>query len=125
MVPYRPATIVPEGHRSHSGRGLCSTCYSAPSDHEPSEPVMWPGLPVGDIYTPTFHRYAPPPPWTEDALCAQVDPELFFPEKGASTTGAKSVCAACPIAAECLAYALDNGEEYGVWGGKSARERAA
>lgn len=61
--------------------------------------------------------------WREDALCAQVDTELFFPEKGGSTKGAKATCARCAVTAQCLQFALDNGERYGIWGGKSERER--
>jgi WhiB family redox-sensing transcriptional regulator len=59
----------------------------------------------------------------ELALCRQVDPELFFPEKGGSTRDAKATCRGCPIRAECLEYALDNDERFGVWGGLSERER--
>lgn len=58
-------------------------------------------------------------------LCAQADPEEFFPEKGASTSQAKRVCASCPVRAECLEYALDRGERYGIWGGTSERQRRA
>jgi WhiB family redox-sensing transcriptional regulator len=61
--------------------------------------------------------------WRRDALCAQVDPEIFFPEKGASTLDAKGVCAGCPVRSECLADALGRGERFGVWGGLSERER--
>lgn len=64
-----------------------------------------------------------PPEWTRDAVCAQTDPEAFFPEKGDSTRPAKRICAACPVRAECLAYALDHDERFGVWGGLSAVER--
>lgn len=62
--------------------------------------------------------------WRQFALCAQVDiGEMWFPEKGGSTRDAKKVCAACPVRAECLDYALKNGERYGIWGGLSERER--
>jgi WhiB family redox-sensing transcriptional regulator len=61
--------------------------------------------------------------WQADALCAQADPEAFFPTKGGSTRDAKTICASCPVVAECLAYALDNNMDEGVWGGKSAVER--
>ena len=44
--------------------------------------------------------------WHERALCAQTDPEAFFPEKGGSTREAKRVCMACEVRAECLEYAL-------------------
>lgn len=57
------------------------------------------------------------------ALCAQVDPELFFPEKGGSTREAKRICRRCPIRDACLEYALVNGERFGIWGGQSERER--
>ncbi|MER8188241.1 WhiB family transcriptional regulator [Kitasatospora sp. NPDC094015] len=61
--------------------------------------------------------------WQERALCAQTDPESFFPEKGGSTREAKKVCLACEVRAECLEYALANDERFGIWGGLSERER--
>ncbi|GAA1808010.1 WhiB family transcriptional regulator [Nesterenkonia flava] len=61
--------------------------------------------------------------WQVDALCAQTDPEAFFPEKGGSTRDAKKVCAACNVKQECLDYALANDEKFGIWGGLSERER--
>lgn len=61
--------------------------------------------------------------WLEQAVCAQTDPEAFFPEKGGSTREAKSVCVTCPIVRECLQYALDHDERFGIWGGLSERER--
>lgn len=65
------------------------------------------------------------PDWTELALCAQTDPELFFPEKGGAIRAAKRICAGCPVRAECLADALAHDERFGVWGGLSERERRA
>lgn len=61
--------------------------------------------------------------WQERALCAQTDPEAFFPEKGGSTREAKKVCQRCDVRAECLEYALANDERFGIWGGLSERER--
>lgn len=61
--------------------------------------------------------------WQSDALCAQTDPEAFFPEKGGSTRDAKKVCAACNVRSQCLEYALANDERFGIWGGLSERER--
>jgi WhiB family redox-sensing transcriptional regulator len=61
--------------------------------------------------------------WQERALCAQTDPEAFFPEKGGSTREAKRVCLVCPVRAECLEYALEHDERFGIWGGLSERER--
>lgn len=64
-----------------------------------------------------------PPEWYGEALCAQVDPERFYPEKGGSTRDAKKVCASCPVRELCLEYALDNEERFGVWGGVTERVR--
>jgi len=61
--------------------------------------------------------------WQDRALCAQTDPEAFFPEKGGSTREAKKVCRACEVRAECLELALENDERFGIWGGMSERER--
>jgi len=61
--------------------------------------------------------------WHERALCAQTDPEAFFPEKGGSTREAKKICTGCEVRAECLSYALANDERFGIWGGLSERER--
>lgn len=61
-------------------------------------------------------------------LCAQVDPEIFFPEKGGSTKDAKKVCAACIYSQgenKCLQAALEREERFGIWGGFSERERRA
>jgi WhiB family redox-sensing transcriptional regulator len=61
--------------------------------------------------------------WQEAALCAQTDPEAFFPEKGGSTREAKRVCSGCEVRTQCLEYALANDERFGIWGGLSERER--
>ena len=61
--------------------------------------------------------------WQERSLCAQTDPEAFFPEKGGSTREAKKVCVSCEVRVECLEYALANDERFGIWGGLSERER--
>lgn len=64
-----------------------------------------------------------PEPWTEQALCAQTDPDAFFPEKGGSVREAKRICARCPVQVECLASAIKNGERFGIFGGLTERER--
>ncbi|MDO4630721.1 MAG: WhiB family transcriptional regulator [Corynebacterium sp.] len=61
--------------------------------------------------------------WQDQALCAQTDPEAFFPEKGGSTREAKRICQACAVRDECLEFALMNDERFGIWGGLSERER--
>jgi len=61
--------------------------------------------------------------WQDQANCLGVDPDLFFPERGASTREAKEVCRGCEVRTQCLDYALANGEKFGIWGGLSERER--
>ncbi len=61
--------------------------------------------------------------WSERALCAEVDPDLFYPGKGERIAPAKRVCMACEVRTECLEDALATGERYGVRGGLSERER--
>ncbi|GAB3510360.1 transcription factor WhiB [Amycolatopsis cihanbeyliensis] len=61
--------------------------------------------------------------WQERALCAQTDPEAFFPEKGGSTREAKRICQGCEVRDDCLEYALAHDERFGIWGGLSERER--
>lgn len=66
-----------------------------------------------------------PGEWVHEALCAQVDPDLFFPEQGCASHGvkAKKICAQCPVKAECQAYAVENKELYGIWGGDGEKQR--
>ena len=61
--------------------------------------------------------------WQAFANCLGVDPDLFFPERGASTKEAKQGCQGCVVREDCLEYALANGEKFGIWGGLSERER--
>ena len=61
--------------------------------------------------------------WQDQANCMGVDPDLFFPERGASTREAKEVCRGCVVRQDCLEYALTNGGKFGIWGGMSGRER--
>ncbi|MFP3914367.1 MAG: WhiB family transcriptional regulator [Actinomycetota bacterium] len=61
--------------------------------------------------------------WQDYANCRGADADLFFPERGASTRKAKAICAECQVQAECLDYAIEIGEKFGIWGGMSERER--
>lgn len=79
--------------------------------------------------------------WRDDAACREEDPELFFPigETGPAllqTEAAKAVCHSCPAIDRCLQWAMESGQEHGVWGGtdeddrrrmkrRAARKRAA
>jgi WhiB family redox-sensing transcriptional regulator len=68
--------------------------------------------------------------WRHEAICREEDPELFFP---VGTSGpallqveqAKAVCRRCPVTEECLAWALESGQDAGVWGGMGEDERRA
>jgi WhiB family redox-sensing transcriptional regulator len=99
---------------------------AAPLSYKPSVPDDWfvdpvrlgiPGL------RPQVVDDDNPLSWQTDALCAQTDPEAFFPEKGGSTRDAKRICTTCEVKAQCLDYALHNDERFGIWGGLSERER--
>ena len=63
------------------------------------------------------------PSWTEEANCKGADADIFFPERGASTRKAKSICRACSVQEDCLEFAIENSEKFGIWGGLSERER--
>lgn len=98
----RPKRIVPHPQDAHS-------------------PALW-----ERIQAEIPHRVPAGSEWTEHALCRTVDPELWFPEKGASTGSyysARDICAQCPVRRECLESALDNNEQFGIWGGFSPNER--
>ena len=97
------------------------------SEYRPSVPEDWfvdparrgvPGLrrPVAEAEDTALA-------WQADALCAETDPEAFFPEKGGSTRDAKKICTSCEVRGQCLEYALQNDERFGIWGGLSERER--
>jgi WhiB family transcriptional regulator, redox-sensing transcriptional regulator len=66
--------------------------------------------------------------WRESAACRHADTELFFPigKSGLATDEiqqAKAVCAGCPVRKDCLEFALDTSQEYGIWGGYDEDER--
>lgn len=81
----------------------------------PSAPVLLRLVPAPGDGTPRR--------WQDQALCAEVDTDLFFPEDGGSVKAPKRVCRGCPVRAECLEYALGTGQRHGVWGGLSEHER--
>lgn len=70
-----------------------------------------------------------PQRWKAEAACHGEDQALFFPQAGArgraAAATARAICAGCPVQLQCLAFALANGEEYGIWGGTTERERRA
>jgi WhiB family redox-sensing transcriptional regulator len=102
---------------------------SAPHGYVPSAPENWfvdpVRLGVPGVRQPDRDEQLVDNPlaWQSDSLCAQTDPEAFFPEKGGSTRDAKKICASCEVRVHCLEYALENDERFGIWGGLSERER--
>jgi WhiB family redox-sensing transcriptional regulator len=65
------------------------------------------------------------PEWQERGLCAQTDPDAFYPELGKPSAPAKRICRNCEVQQQCLEFALANNEEFGIWGGTTERERRA
>jgi WhiB family transcriptional regulator, redox-sensing transcriptional regulator len=68
--------------------------------------------------------------WATRGACRGKDPELFFPPSARGPAArqlaeAKTVCASCPVRAQCLEFALATGQDFGVWGGTSEDERRA
>lgn len=61
--------------------------------------------------------------WQDLGECQYTDPGLFFPEQGGSVRAAKRICRGCAVRVQCLEYALENREAFGVWGGLAERER--
>lgn len=77
-----------------------------------------------------FTRNAAPiyfdnPAWMAQGVCAQTDPEAFFPERGGAWAAAIRICQQCPVRAVCLQYALDHDERIGIWGATTANQRKA
>src|SRR3972149_511381 len=81
------------------------------------------GRPVRESLVQTLEQETEDRRWQERSNCLGVDPDLFFPERGASTKEAKGVCGGCEVRLDCLEYALRHGEKFGIWGGMSERER--
>lgn len=103
-----------------------------------TEPTTEPTTDTSNETTEPLVRYQPYEPsvsvielldndddWSALGSCSQVDPEIFFPEKGGSNRDAKLICTKCDVREQCLQYALDNDENYGIWGGLSKKERQA
>ena len=78
-----------------------------------------PEAPVGE---PDFEDI---PSWRDEALCRGFDLGVFFPDEGdaAAISAAKEICSSCPVADECLAYAVENNQTEGIWGGTTRQER--
>jgi WhiB family redox-sensing transcriptional regulator len=87
------------------------------------QPVSGRAVPARATAGTTLAEVLPIPEWHAEALCAETDPDAFFPEKGESSREAKRICLGCEVKRECLEHALTNQERFGIWGGLSERER--
>jgi WhiB family redox-sensing transcriptional regulator len=81
-----------------------------------------------DDFTNTIVRMLAVPisaeqPWLVFGACRDADPNLFFPSNREETEQALSICASCPVRPECLDYALEAGERFGIWGGLTEKRR--
>lgn len=65
------------------------------------------------------------PAWMTRASCAEISADLWYPEKGANqyVSNVKAVCGGCPVRSQCLEHALAIGENDGIWGGLTVKER--
>ena len=61
--------------------------------------------------------------WADYGSCTNTDPDLFFPQPGADTSYARSICRGCPVRLHCLDYALESGQKHGIWGGMTESQR--
>lgn len=117
------------GHSAEFDHRMLGSVGSAPHTHTGPTPIGVAGRPQLSLVPdqPDAFEVGPATPdedqWQERALCAQTDPEAFFPEKGGSTREAKRICQGCEVRDACLEYALAHDERFGIWGGLSERER--
>ena len=132
---------IPHGTRNgyNNYKCRCDDCRAAARDYRPPKPPArrehGAACPCGPCTTRRTVdaamdevRQIPPDldrTWTERAACSGLDPDLWFPGHGDAFTVvyAKQVCATCVVRDACLEYALAAGEKFGIWGGKSERER--
>lgn len=66
--------------------------------------------------------------WQDDAECAEIASEFFFPDEDNPIAGnykvAERICAVCPVKVQCLEYAISNDERFGMWGGLKPKDRS-
>src|SRR5215475_6939506 len=128
-APGRQGPLFPAALTSRRAATRPDTIRTPAGPHGPAGTPTPPGGPMTDVVPLGLDIFgiekdgARGMAWLDGALCAQTDPEAFFPEKGGSTREAKKVCRSCEVRAECLEYALEHDERFGIWGGLSERER--
>lgn len=87
-------------------------------------PAVWTHELVADalgVDAPTEHTDGDE--WRRHAPCLGIDADVFFPQRGEDVGSARRVCAGCPVKVQCLTFALNENEHYGIWGGLSERQR--
>ena len=101
--------LVDRATRQRRRTATCPSCQAPANlaDRRAAPPAT--AVPTGD--------------WVEQANCASTDPEIFFPEPGASVTSALTVCSRCPVIDQCRAWALETREPHGIWGGLTPNQR--
>jgi len=62
-------------------------------------------------------------PWAARSECRGEDPTIFFPGTDDDPAIGLAICARCPVRQECLEYAIEARERYGIWGGTTERQR--
>lgn len=95
-----------------------------PAPNEMTAPAFAPGDPRLEFDQWAFSASGAGTDWALRAVCSGDDPDALF-VSGAAQRDAARICQACPVRLECLADALDNQIEYGVWGGMTERQRRA
>lgn len=121
----RPQSGDPGGQRVGGAR-VAQTRVGRRSTPQQNPALQATGMCRPINYTAIFEAMPKLPEWIADAPCSQADPELFFPdahESRAIVALAKQVCAACPVRQECLEWALDRGEKFGIYGGLTSTQR--
>lgn len=112
--------------RPVAGRGYCQPHYWRLLHHgdvQADVPIRT-RAPAGQRKRePAAPKPKPDTSWMLFANCRGMDPELFFPPRGASLEPIREVCRSCACQKACADYAINNGEVFGVWGGLSERER--
>ncbi len=78
---------------------------------------------MGYAHRPAARVASGPMPWEERAACGKYDPEIFFGTTSSDERRAKAICGTCQVRGECLASALTDRVDFGVWGGLNERER--
>lgn len=126
-IPYCPT--AKHGTPSSARRCSCNKCQPTPAatiepaDTSSQNSVSLKVTVIGGGSVQLPESALPMGPWVADAACKGINTNLFYPERGEPTRHALEVCKPCVVKAECLQYAIDNSERWGIWGGMTERQR--